>query len=99
MKELTAGRQLRAAGFEQYMKVAMLENVRSEVVTGWWTRMRTFLTEVRNELKRVSWPSSKEVYATTVIVILTSVFFGAYLFGLDMLFNTVVQWIFRRFGV
>jgi preprotein translocase subunit SecE len=81
------------------MKVAMLEHVKSEAVTGWWTQMRTFLTEVRNELKRVSWPSSKEVYATTVIVILTSVFFGAYLFGLDMLFNTVVQWIFRRFGV
>ena len=81
------------------MKVAMFENVRSEVVTGWWGRMRTFLTEVRNELKRVTWPSRKEVYATTVVVILTSVFFGAYLFGLDMLFNTVVQWIFRRFGV
>jgi len=33
------------------------------------------------------------------VVILTSVFFGAYLFGLDLFFNTVVQWIFRRFGV
>jgi preprotein translocase subunit SecE len=80
------------------MKVAMLERVRSEAVTGWWGRMRTFLTEVRNELKRVTWPSRKEVYATTFVVILTSVFFGVYLFGLDMLFNAAVQWIFRRFG-
>jgi preprotein translocase subunit SecE len=80
------------------MKVAMLERVRSEAVTGWWGRMRTFLTEVRNELKRVTWPSRKEVYATTFVVILTSVFFGVYLFGLDMIFNAVVQWIFRRFG-
>ena len=38
-----------------------------------------FLTEVRNELKRVTWPSRKEVYATTVVVILMSVFFGVYL--------------------
>ena len=54
---------------------------------------------MRNELKRVTWPSQKEVYATTVVVILTSVFFGLYLFALDLrLLNSVVQWIFRRFG-
>jgi preprotein translocase subunit SecE len=76
----------------------MLESIKSEAVTGWWGRMQTFLTEVRNELKRVTWPSRKEVYATTFVVILTSVFFGVYLFGLDMLFNAAVQWIFRRFG-
>mgnify|MGYP003694029297 CR=1 FL=1 len=38
-----------------------------------------FFSEVRNELKRVTWPSQKEVYATTVVVILTSLFFGLYL--------------------
>ena len=80
------------------MKVAMLENVKSEMVTGWWTRLRTFLVEVRNELKRVSWPSRKEVYATTLVVIVTSVFFGTYLAGLDYLFGSIREWIFRRFG-
>ena len=65
---------------------------------GWWERSRTFLTEVRNEMKRVTWPSRKEVYATTVVVILTSVFFGLYLFGVDLLVNNAVQWIFNRFG-
>ena len=61
-------------------------------------RARLFLSEVRNELKRVTWPSSKEVYATTVVVILVSLFFGLYLFALDYSINSVVQWIFRRFG-
>ena len=60
--------------------------------------MRLFLSEVRNELKRVTWPSQKEVYATTVVVILVSVFFGVYLFLLDQVFLNVVQWFFRRFG-
>ena len=32
-------------------------------------RARLFLSEVRNELKRVTWPSQEEVYATTVVVI------------------------------
>ena len=58
---------------------------------------RLFLSEVRNELKRVTWPSQKEVYATTVVVILTSVFFGLYLFALDLGARlALVQWIFRQ---
>ena len=61
-------------------------------------RARLFLSEVRNELKRVTWPSQKEVYATTVVVILTSLFFGIYLFLIDQLFFNLVQWILRRFG-
>jgi preprotein translocase subunit SecE len=73
------------------------ESVR-EAARGRLESWRTFLVEVRNELKRVTWPSQKEVYATTIVVILTSVFFGIYLFVLDFGLNTLVQWIFRRFG-
>ena len=61
-------------------------------------RARLFLSEVRNELKRVTWPSQKEVYATTVVVILTSLLFGVYLFTVDYGLNSLVSWIFRRFG-
>ena len=49
-------------------------------------------------MKRVTWPSQREVYATTVVVILTSVFFGLYLFGVDLALNNAVQWLFHRFG-
>ena len=67
-------------------------------ITAWWGNSRTFLTEVRNEMRRVTWPSRKEVYATTVVVIVTSAFFGLYLFGLDVLLNAAVNWIFTTFG-
>ena len=53
---------------------------------------------MRAELKRVTWPSQAEVYATTVVVILTSLVFGLYLFGIDLLLNTAVQRLFQRFG-
>ena len=69
-----------------------------ENVTGWWNRSRTFLTEVRNELKRVTWPSQKEVYATTIMVILTSAFFGLFLWIVDLGLTNAVNWIFHRFG-
>ena len=75
-----------------------LESVK-EAAGGRVERARLFLSEVRNELKRVTWPSRKEVYATTVVVILTSLFFGLYLFALDFGVNSLVQWVFRRFGV
>ena len=65
---------------------------------GWWRRTGEFLTEVRNEMKRVTWPSQREVYATTVVVILTSVFFGLYLFAVDILLNNAYRWLLRQFG-
>jgi preprotein translocase subunit SecE len=74
-----------------------LDTVR-EAAGGRVERVRLFLSEVRNELKRVTWPSRKEVYATTVVVILTSLFFGLYLFVLDYGVNSFIQWIFRRAG-
>jgi len=74
-----------------------IDNAR-EAAGGQFERFRAFLTEVRNELKRVTWPSQKEVYATTVVVILTSAFFGLYLFVLDLGMSTFINWIFRKFG-
>jgi preprotein translocase subunit SecE len=67
-------------------------------VMGWFDNARTFLTEVRNEMRRVTWPSRTEVYATTLVVILTSTFFGVYLWGLDLAINAGVNWIFKQFG-
>ena len=68
-------------------------------VLDWWGQSRTFLTQVRNELERVTWPAKKEVYATTFIVILTSIFFGVYLWGIDLLLNALMGWVFAAFGV
>jgi preprotein translocase subunit SecE len=85
------------------MKAAMAEHEESiggrarESVTGWWGRSRRFLSEVRNETARVTWPSRKEVYATTFVVILTSIFFGVYLYGVDVLFSALINWIFQTF--
>ena len=86
------------------MKTAMAEHDESfggrarDSVTGWWGRSRRFLSEVRNEMGRVTWPSRKEVYATTIMVILTSAFFGLFLWIVDLGLTNAVAWIFRRFG-
>ena len=70
-----------------------------EGVAGWWGRARRFLVEVRNEMARVTWPSRREVYATTLVVILTSVFFGLYLWVIDLGLDRVMRWIYSAAGV
>ena len=52
---------------------------------------RAFLSEVRAELKKVTWPSFTEVQSTTVVVIATTVFFGFYLWLLDLGFSRVLS--------
>jgi preprotein translocase subunit SecE len=64
----------------------------------WWGRGRSFLQEVRAELRRVTWPSQAEVIATTWVVLLCSAFFGTYLWGLDQIFSRVVAWAFKALG-
>jgi preprotein translocase subunit SecE len=69
-------------------------------VIGWVPRKigeaREFLKEVRSELKKVTWPGRKEVYSTTLVVIATSIFFGFYLWGLDLVFSRVLSLVLKR---
>ncbi len=57
--------------------------------------LRTFLSEVRSELKKVTWPDWPEVYQTTLVVIATTIFFGCYLYTLDLGFSWVLQHVLR----
>jgi preprotein translocase subunit SecE len=56
-----------------------------------------FYGEVKNELRKVTWPGKNEVYGTTIVVIITVFFFGIYLFLVDVLLNSAVNSIFRFF--
>ena len=61
-------------------------------------RFYRFYGDVRAELKKVTWPSKKEVYGTTVVVVLTVLFFGAYLFVVDLVLKKGVAWVMRTLG-
>ena len=52
---------------------------------GHWTRFVTFLSEVRTEMRKVSFPTRDEVVGTTIVVIVTSVIFAIYLWIADLL--------------
>jgi len=56
-----------------------------------WGRFTGFLGNVRNEMRKVSSPSMKEIQATTTVVIITVFVFGLYFFLVDMLFDQGVK--------
>ncbi len=49
-----------------------------------------FISEVRLELSKVTWPSRAEVVKLTLIVFLVSVILGSYVGGLDFLFTKIL---------
>ncbi len=64
----------------------------------WYKRFGSFLKEVKSEAKKVTWPSRQEVYSTTVVVIIAMVFFGFYLFFMDIIFSWAISQIKTLFG-
>jgi len=64
----------------------------------WYKRLGNFLKDVKAELKKVTWPSRNEVTSTTIVVIAATVFFGFYLFFMDVIFSWVISQIKGLFG-
>jgi preprotein translocase subunit SecE len=60
-----------------------------------WADLTRFLVEVRAELKKVTWPSRQEVYTTTLIIIGTTVFFGFYLWLIDLGYTKLLTQVLR----
>jgi len=51
----------------------------------------SFLKEVRQEMKKVNWPSRQETTKYTLIIIGVCVVVAIYLGGLDLLFTSLLE--------
>jgi preprotein translocase subunit SecE len=56
-----------------------------------YKRFINFLKDTKAELKKVTWPSRNEVYSTTIVVVIATVFFGFYLFFMDVIFSWLIS--------
>jgi preprotein translocase subunit SecE len=61
-----------------------------------FAELKTFMSEVRSELKRVTWPPRTEVYPTTIVVIVTTIIFGVLLYTVDVLFSKGLAALLRQ---
>ncbi len=63
----------------------------------WPQKTRSYIDDLRTEMKRVTWPSWKSVRATTGVVIAAVFLFAAYLFVVDAIVNSVITKVIHYF--
>ncbi len=60
-------------------------------------RTKGFFSDVRNEMRKVTFPNLKEVRATTVVVIITVFVFALYFWAIDLVFNQALdKWVYHH---
>ncbi len=64
----------------------------------WPQRTKSFYTEVRTEMKKVTTPTRKEVQATTIVVIIAVFLFGLYFWIVDAAIGHGIDRLLRYFS-
>jgi preprotein translocase subunit SecE len=65
-----------------------------------WKNFRSYLHDVRVEMRQVNWPSRLDVWSTTIVVTVTVAFFGVYFWMTDLVFShlyVLVNGYFKKF--
>lgn len=63
----------------------------------WPTQTKNYFEELQQEMRRVTWPSWKQVRSTTVVVVLAVFAFAAYFALVDMIVGRGVTRLFDAF--
>jgi len=64
----------------------------------WWLTTREFFRDTQGEMKKVTWPTKNEVVGTTTVVIVATIVFALFLWGCDLVFYKMIDFLFTRFG-
>jgi preprotein translocase subunit SecE len=63
----------------------------------WWqghlVRLRTYVLETREELRKCTWPSWHELKGSTVVVMISIAILAAFTMGVDALLVLMVRWM------
>jgi len=83
---------------ERATKFAVTNKLQSalEKVKDTWIKIKTFFVEVNVEIKKVTWPSFKEVRDTTIVVIIAVFIFGIFLYLVDLALGELLKLLFRK---
>ncbi len=67
-------------------------------VVSWPAAIKAYVQELQVEMRRVTWPSWKQVRATTGVVIACVFAFAAYFYVVDLLISSTVDRVIRIFA-
>ena len=65
--------------------------------SGWPVAVKDYFEELQTEMRRVTWPSWKQVRATTLVVIVAVFAFAAYIAVIDQIFLSLINKLFSAF--
>jgi preprotein translocase subunit SecE len=68
-----------------------------ERIKSWPEKVKSFYNDVRNEMRKVTAPSLKEVQGTTTVVIITVFIFAVYFGIIDYIIQHFVTYLFHLF--
>ncbi|HHS12314.1 MAG TPA: preprotein translocase subunit SecE [bacterium] len=57
-------------------------------------KINKYLDEVNTELSKVSWPGREALYGSVLVVIVLCVILSLFVFGVDFIFNRLLEIIF-----
>ena len=75
--------------------VAVESKTESGGIASWPAAIKTYFEELKQEMRRVTWPNEKQVKATTVVVIVSVFAFAAYFFVVDFIIGRGITQIFK----
>jgi preprotein translocase subunit SecE len=52
-----------------------------------------FIRQVRAEGSKIVWPTSRETFATSIMVLIMTALLSVFFLGIDGLFRTLVNWL------
>lgn len=61
-------------------------------------RISKWFREMRAELKKVVWPTKKQVLQNTVVVLISVLIIGVFIWIFDAISNLIVQWLIGLFN-
>ncbi len=66
-------------------------------VTGFFKRVGKFFKDTFGEMKKVAWPTKKQIIQNTIIVLVVVLAASIIIFGLDTLFGSILRWVINAF--
>ena len=60
---------------------------------GYLLRIRDYVLETREELRKCSWPTVEELKGSTLVVMLTIALIGGFTVSVDWVLNLVMKWV------
>lgn len=64
-------------------------------IASWPGRVKEYIEDLKAEMRRVTWPSSKQVRATTAVVIASTFLFAFYFAAVDLILGRAINEIFQ----